>query len=71
MKTLRFIFLFATLFLFLQAGSFAQKLPNIHILATGGTIAGNRDQYYRKQLPGRSGCDQRINFGGTRIERNR
>ena len=40
MKTLRFIFLFATLFLFLQAGSFAQKLPNIHILATGGTIAG-------------------------------
>ena len=25
----------------------------------------------RKQLPGRSGCDQRINFGGTRIERNR
>ena len=26
--------------LFLQAGSFAQKLPNIHILATGGTIAG-------------------------------
>ena len=54
MKTLRFIFLFATLFLFLQAGSFAQKLPNIHILATGGTIA-----------------DQRINFGGTRIERDR
>lgn len=70
MKTLRFIFLFATLFLFLQAGSFAQKLPNIHILATGGTIAGTGTSTTGSST-GRSGCDQRINFGGTRIERNR
>ena len=71
MKTLRFIFLFATLFLFLQAGSFAQKLPNIHILATGGTIAGTGTSTTGSSYPGRSGCDQRINFGGTRIERDR
>ena len=69
MKTLRFIFLFATLFLFLQAGSFAQKLPNIHILATGGTIAGTGTSTTGSSY--RSGCDQRINFGGTRIERDR
>lgn len=40
MKTLRFAFLFVLIALFSFSEGFAQKLPNIHILATGGTIAG-------------------------------
>lgn len=32
--------LLVALVLFSVATTFAQKLPNIHILATGGTIAG-------------------------------
>lgn len=40
MKTLRFILLFALISLLAFQEGIAQKLPNIHILATGGTIAG-------------------------------
>lgn len=40
MKTLRFILLFVWVTLFFSTEGFSQKLPNIHILATGGTIAG-------------------------------
>ena len=69
MKTLRFIFLFATLFLFLQAGSFAQKLPNIHILATGGTFAGTGTSTTGSSY--RAGCEERIIFGGSRFVRDR
>ncbi len=39
MKTLRF-FIFIVAVFFLTIEGFAQKRPNIHILATGGTIAG-------------------------------
>lgn len=40
MKTSKFIFLVALLCGIAWSGTFAQRLPNIHILATGGTIAG-------------------------------
>lgn len=40
MKTLRFILFFALISLLALQEGIAQKLPNIHILATGGTIAG-------------------------------
>ncbi len=40
MKTLRFILLCTFISLFSVAQLLAQRLPNIHILATGGTIAG-------------------------------
>lgn len=40
MKTLRFIIFFISLAFFSLTEGWAQKLPNIHILATGGTIAG-------------------------------
>lgn len=40
MKTLRFILFFALISLLTLQEGIAQKLPNIHILATGGTIAG-------------------------------
>ena len=42
MKMLKRISLVIALALFSVATVFAQKLPNIHILATGGTIAGYR-----------------------------
>ena len=41
MKTLRFLFLLLVPAFLLFSQSLAQKLPNIHILATGGTIAGS------------------------------
>lgn len=40
MKTYRFILFFFILTALSIAQGIAQKLPNIHILATGGTIAG-------------------------------
>ena len=40
MKTLRLFFLFTLVSLIALSASYAQKRPNIHILATGGTIAG-------------------------------
>lgn len=40
MKMFRNLSLLVALVLFSVATTFAQKLPNIHILATGGTIAG-------------------------------
>lgn len=40
MKNLRFILLCTLISLFSVAQLWAQQLPNIHILATGGTIAG-------------------------------
>lgn len=40
MKTLRILFLFLSILLLFRPGVTAQKLPNIRILATGGTIAG-------------------------------
>lgn len=40
MKTIRIILLFTTILMLSWNAGFAQKLPNIHILATGGTIAG-------------------------------
>lgn len=40
MKTLRSIFYISFLIVLSLSESIAQKLPNIHILATGGTIAG-------------------------------
>ncbi len=40
MKTLRFILLFVFIILLPFTEGMAQRLPNIHILATGGTIAG-------------------------------
>ncbi len=40
MRTFKLIFLWAALCLCIQLESQAQELPNIHILATGGTIAG-------------------------------
>lgn len=40
MKTFRIILLVFSVFLLTHVSGMAQKLPNIHILATGGTIAG-------------------------------
>lgn len=40
MKTFKQLMLIALVFVLSFADGFAQKLPNIHILATGGTIAG-------------------------------
>ena len=40
MKTLKQITLLTLLLVFSLMSAMAQKLPNIHILATGGTIAG-------------------------------
>ena len=47
--------LLVALVLFSVATTFAQKLPNIHILATGGTIAGTGSFFNRNQLHGRTG----------------
>ena len=41
MRTIKFIILFLFITLFTLSESIAQQLPNIHILATGGTIAGS------------------------------
>lgn len=40
MKTLKSLFLFLLVSFIASSGIYAQKRPNIHILATGGTIAG-------------------------------
>lgn len=40
MKTLRFIYLLVSIIWLAMGETIAQRLPNIHILATGGTIAG-------------------------------
>lgn len=56
MKMLKRISLVIALALFSVATVFAQKLPNIHILATGGTIAGTGSSSTGTNYTARSSC---------------
>ena len=58
MKQFKSFGLVVVTLLFSVTMAFAAK-PNIHILATGGTIAGTGKLGYRNQLYGRTSCHRR------------